>query len=95
MFSGNRKFFTIFLQQDFLVVFKTFSDLTAEIRKPGKPIFTGFPGNIEKIDATGFEPAFSAPLRSAQSRGPPDLVGPLRPNFAFAPAEAVGLIPSF
>ena len=27
-----------------------------------------------------FEPAFSAPLRSAQTRGPLDLVGPLRPK---------------
>ena len=27
-----------------------------------------------------FEPAFSAPLRSAQTRDPLDLVGPLRPK---------------
>lgn len=27
-----------------------------------------------------FEPAFYASLRSAQNRGPPDLVSPLRPN---------------
>ena len=32
------------------------------------------------VDATGFEPAVCASLRSAQDRGPPDLVSPLRPN---------------
>ena len=61
MFSGNRKFFTFFfLQQDFLAVFKAFSDLSERIQKPGKPVFSSLPGYIEKIDATGFEPAASA-----------------------------------
>ena len=33
-----------------------------------------------KIGVTGFEPAVSAPLRSAQSRRPLDVVRPLRPE---------------
>ena len=38
------------------------------------------------VDATGFEPAVYAPLRSAQSRGPLDLVG-LCARTAFCPLE--------
>ena len=33
-----------------------------------------------KVGVTGFEPAVSAPLRSAQSRRPLDVVRPLRPE---------------
>lgn len=36
-----------------------------------------------RLRATGLEPAFYAPLRSVQNRGPPDLVNPLRPNALF------------
>ena len=51
-------------------------------RKCRKPlILKGFRRSKEKIDATGFEPAVYAPLRSAQNRRPPDVVGPLRPEY--------------
>ena len=52
-------------------------------KKTGKPF--DFPAPLPRIDATGFEPAVSAPLRSAQSQGPQDLVSPLRPERSTLP----------
>ena len=39
-----------------------------------------FDRNSRRVDATGFEPAFSAPLRSALNARPLDGQGPLRPK---------------
>ena len=52
-------------------------------KKTGKPF--DFPAPLPRVDATGFEPAVSAPLRSAQSQGPQDLVSPLRPKRSTLP----------
>ena len=47
--------------------------------------FSNTSAPLPRIDATGFEPAVSAPLRSVQSQGPPDLVNPLRPERSALP----------
>ena len=49
--------------------------------------FSNTSAPLPRIDATGFEPAVSAPLRSVQSQGPPDLVNLCVPNAALYQTE--------